>query len=418
MGLRKETVKLSLITSISIVGGLLFHILLGRRYGVSWQLDCFFIVLTLLGCLGIINAFITSLYIPIFNEVKKKSEQESIIFADVVIKWVTMISVLIVALIFVFDDVIIRLLAPGFDLRSIALSKELIRIVIFGLVFYSISHAVAVTLQALYFYAVPALTGIVDPILNIAGLIFLVPRIGIKGIAYATLISNVIKASIFVGYLALKTNWRPSLRLYHERMPELINKSSKMATNGMIWSLRDILIRNIASRMGEGAITLFSYADKIINILIQTIINPLVKVYYSRVSEWIVFSKWDDIRALLRRTARVNMLLSLFVSSGCVVFLPSVLYLFFYKSKFTITDINILSTFLNFMLVYFMILSFENYFSRIVYASKRVKVVALAATSGIIILFASANTLSKRLGIYSLPISITLAQTLVCSIYY
>ena len=418
MALKEETVKLSVITGISIFFGLFFNILLGRRLGVSWQMDSFFVVIALFGWLGVFHTFFTALYIPVFNEIKKNDEKDSLVFADVVLKWVTIVSVVIVIIVLAFDDAVIRILAPGFTPQGIALSIEINAILMVSLIFFTISYTVMLTLNALYYYSVPSVTYLFDPLFNIASVYLLVPSMGVKGIAVSYLVSNVMKAGFLLLYLHMKTGWKLTARMYHPQVPALINKSTRMAFSGFVWSLKDVIVRNIASRLGEGAVTLFSYADKLVNILIQITVVPLARVFYTRVSEWAASSKWEDIRWLFMRTIRISMLVALFITGGSIVFLPSMLNIFFYQSKFSTGDIGILSALFKLMVGYFLLLSFEVYLSRIIYSLKKVGIVTLSAVSSAVALFISISMLSRHYGIYGLPLGVIFAEFLVCVIYY
>ncbi|TBR19336.1 hypothetical protein EPO66_00765 [bacterium] len=418
MSLKRKTIKLSLLTFLTIIGGFLFHIFLGRTFGASWQVDCFFVALTLFSWLGIFNNFFTSLYIPVFNEIKKHSLKDSFIFLDVVLKWIVLVAVVIIALVLYSDRWIINMLAPGFGLREVILTEEMAHIVVFALLFYSISNTVVLTLNALYYYSVPVLFDLFDPLLNIFALFLLVPKIGIKGLAISILISNLLKSSCLLIYLYNKAGWRPTVHFYHHYLPELVNKSSKMTVNSFIWSLKDIITRNIASRFGEGSIAVFSYAEKFINILIQVAINPVVRVFYSRVSELISLSKWDRVQNILKDTIRINFVLSLFACAGSELFLRSFLKLFLSGSRFTSGSIDMVCTLFNLMLIYFVILSFELYLSRIIFSVKRVGAVAINYSLGVAVLFITIWGLSRRYGISAIPIGIILSEAVVCVMYY
>lgn len=418
MNLKQQTIKLSMITGFTVPAGIIFHILLGRKFGPIWQMDCLFMILALFGWLSVFNNFIVSMYIPIFNEVKKNNPDESLIFMDIVLKYAVIMSVVIVSIILLFDNIIIKLLAPGFDVKGIALSKELNQIIAFALIFHSLSNTALLMLNSLYYYSVPAIAELFDPFFNITAIFVLVPFLGIKGIAISYLISNFSKMSFLLIYLSFKTGWKPKLHFYHPKLPELINKSSKMTFSGFIWSLRDIITKNIASCLGEGAVTLFSYADKFINIIIQVAVNPLLRVYYSRVSEWVALSLWSDIKALSTRAVRINVSLVMFISAAVITFLYPLLTFFLFKSKFTPEYIHILSRLTDIMLVYLTIFSFESYFSRIIFATQRVGVVAINVTVGIITLFIAALFLSKSYGLYGIAYAIVISQSLVCALYY
>jgi putative peptidoglycan lipid II flippase len=418
LSLKQETVKFSLITAVAVAGGFIFHILLARAFGISAQLDCLFVALTLFSWLTVLNMFVTSLYIPVFNELKEADPSQSLVFIDVTLKWTMFLSIVAVCAVFLLDASIFKLLAPGFDSNRLALARQLSHILVFGLVFFSISNTCVLTLNALYRYTVPAAIDLFDPVLNILAIFFLVPRIGIKAIAFSYLVSNAAKMCALLWYLRRMTGWKPTLYFYHPKLKHLFKKSSQMALGGFIWSLRDVLTRNITSRLGEGAVSLYAYAEKIITILIQLLVNPLVKVYYSRVSEWAAKSLWQDIRALFIRTSRVAVSLSLFVASGLAVFLPAALRLLLGGSKFNPQAIIKLSRVFDLLLIYFIIVAFENYLSRIVFALKRVWVVAICAIAGILVLLFTGPYFSSLYSVYGLVLGIILSQTIVSLCYY
>jgi peptidoglycan biosynthesis protein MviN/MurJ (putative lipid II flippase) len=337
---------------------------------------------------------------------------------DVVLKWMFFISLIVVLFVIRFDKEIIKILAPGFETKEILLSKEINKILVFALIFYGISNVGGVTLNALYYYFFPALISLFTPLLNIIALFFLVPLMGIKSIALSYLLSNFIKACTILFYLHFKTGWKITKYFFHPKIFTLIRNSSHMTLNNLIWGLRDVITRNFASRIGEGAIALFFYAEKIINVFIQIIINPLAKVFYARISEFVASFKWKDINSLFIRTIRIGVLAGLFTASGVIIFSSSFLNLFFLNSKFTSFDIQRLSLLLTIISLYFLILSFEIFLSRVIFSLKKVWIVTINAFLGVIILFLSLLALFKRYGIYSLSWGIVISQFFVCIFYY
>lgn len=418
MGLKRTTLTLSVINTVSISLGFIFHILLGRQFGVSRELDCLFVALTIFSLLGIFNSFVTSLFIPIFNEIKYKDANEGFAFADVVTKWAAIAAIIVALFAWLSGDLIIRAVASGFGKENMALTLEIAHILFIALVFYSISNTVICILNALYHFSLPAITGLLHPILNIAALFVLTPFYGIKAIALSYLASNLIQVCILVIYLIINTQWRPTIKIYHSKMPSLVKQSSKMAAGGVIWNLRDIISRNIASHLAPGSITLLAYAEKFIAILHQIAVSPLSKVFYSRVSEWIPANKWVEIRELFDRVVRVNVALVFFLSSGAIVFLVPLLNILFLGSRFTTGDINMLFYLVLIMLIYLVVLSYETYFVQLVYAEKKSNIVGFNAILGVVVFFISAWLFSQMFSIYGLAISISITQIAVCLLYY
>ncbi|OPX30430.1 MAG: hypothetical protein B1H08_01665, partial [Candidatus Omnitrophica bacterium 4484_171] len=106
------------------------------------------------------------------------------------------------------------------------------------------------------------------------------------------------------------------------------------------------------------------------------------------------------------------------IASSVAVFLPSFLRVLFLGSKFSLSDINIISALVNVLLVYFLILSFENYLSMIVIAQKRMGVVAINAVLGVAVLFLFLLFSYKRYGMHSLSLGYVLSTMAICICYF
>lgn len=413
MGLKRATLNLSIINGVSILLGLIFHILLGRRFGISWELDCLFVSLLIFSFFGIFNNLLTSLLIPVFNEIKARSEREGFEFADVIFKWSLFIGLVVWLIVLNASPLMIRLVASGFDERAIGLSTEILKVLFVGYIFYNLSNSVSQILNALYLFFIPILTGLLHPVFSIVALFILTPAYGVEGIAIGYLVSNLLQTSILIPYLFIKTRWRPTLKIYHNKLPELLTQSSQSVMAGFIWGLRDIISRNIASHLGSGMIALLSYADKIISILFQIVVSPVSAVFYSKISQLIAFEKWIEIKNLLLRIMRVNIAISVFVSASVMAFLKPSLSLLFMGSKFTVNDIYVLSYLAGIELISIIIMSFDVLFVRIIYGIKRVNFILFNAIAGVILFYALSATFSKFFGIYGIALGLSITHILV-----
>jgi putative peptidoglycan lipid II flippase len=418
VNLKKTTLSLSIINAASAFLGFLFHIMLGRRFGISWELDCLFVSLTIFSFLGIFNALLITLLTPVFNEIKNRDEKEGFEFADVVFKWSLFIGLVIWFVIVNFDSLIIKLFASGFDEKSLILSKEIVQILFIGFIFSTLAASVTVILNALYFFLIPALMGLLSPLLNIAAIFVLTPQYGVKGIAFSYMFFNTFQAIVLLLYIFAKTPWRPTLKIYHHKILDLLKHSSTAVTGNFIWSLRDIISRNIASNLGSGAITLMSYADKIISVPTQIITAPFSGVFYAKASQLIAIPRWNEVKDLLSRVTRVTSSISIFVSAGIILFIKPLLNLLFLGSRFTESDIYILSYLMIIELIYLIVISYELIFVRVAYAAKKPIIVLGNSILGVALFYVLSINLPKLLGLYGLALSISLTQVPICILYF
>jgi putative peptidoglycan lipid II flippase len=418
MSLKRASLNLSIIKGLSILLAFLFHIALAREFGVSGELDSLFVSLTIFSFVGIANSFLTSLFVPIFSEVRQEDEADSFIFADVVIKWSAGLAFMVGLFSWIYCDLIIKAVASGFEGERFALAIDITRLLLIALVFFSISATTICILNALYHFSMPAIAGLLHPTFNIAFLYILSPSYGVKAIAMAYVTSNFLQALILILYLKRNTQWKPTKRLFHERIPSLVRESSRMSINGIIWSLRELISRNIASHFPSGSITLLAYAEKLVTLFVQVAISPLAKVFYSRASAWMAEKRWEDLGKLLERIMKVNVTVIFFVSSGAAVFLVPFLNILFLGSRFTPADIQVLFSLVLIMLLYLIVLSYETHFVQIAYAARRTDIVGINAILGVMIFLGTAWLLSRFFGVYGLAMSISITQVVVSVLYY
>ena len=137
--LKKDSMKLSAINGARIFFGFSFHILLGREFGISGELDSLFVALTIFTFAGMAHLFLTSLFIPTFNEIAHTDEKDAFVFADVVMKWSMGLVCIIVFFSLISPDLIVKVVASGFDIDRIALTRQITQIILISLIFHTIS---------------------------------------------------------------------------------------------------------------------------------------------------------------------------------------------------------------------------------------------------------------------------------------
>ncbi len=416
--LKKDSMKLSAINGARIFFGFSFHILLGREFGISGELDCLFVALTIFTFAGMAHLFLTSLFIPTFNEIAHTDEKDAFVFADVVMKWSMGLVCIIVFFSLISPDLIVKVVASGFDIDRIALTRQITQIILISLIFHTISITVTYLLNALYYFSFPAVTGLLHPIFNIVSLYTLVPYYGIKAIAMAYLVSNALQACLLLSYLRINTAWRLTSRIYHNQLPALFKNSSRMAATGFIWDLREIISRNIASHLPSGSVAILAYAEKIVSILFQLAIGPISRVFYSRVSDLVTANRLERLKELLRKVVRINLVLIIFLSSGIILFLRPMLSAVFIHSRFAPDDIRMLYYLVLILLISLIVQSYKEHFVRIAYASKSIKTVATSAIFGLIIFTLTSLLFSYKYQVYGLAIAISITQLFISIVFY
>ena len=107
---------INLLNFLSIFLSVFFQILLVRSFGASLQTDTYYITI---GITQFFNSlflgYITDLFIPVYNEVKLKSKEESLRFTGAVFLLILFIGSLLSIIIFLSAPFLVKIFATGFN---------------------------------------------------------------------------------------------------------------------------------------------------------------------------------------------------------------------------------------------------------------------------------------------------------------
>lgn len=413
MDLKRKSVVLSAVNGLRFALAFVFQIFLARRFGLSSDLDCLFVALTVFTFAGMIHLFLTSVFIPVFNEIKEKDTKDGFVFADVVLKWALGLSFAMAGIVFAAGDGVVALFASGFDAERTELTIKLVRLFLLALAFHSVSTTSEYILNALFHFSLPATTALLHPVANIFFLFYFVPQFGILAIAYAALLSNALRFAILIVVLAFSTPWRPTIQWVHPALPKLMRKSSSVALSGILWDLREVASRQICSYLPVGSVAIVAYSEKFVYLLHNIAVSPIAKVFFSRVSSLIAAGAWKEVRVLFERIYKGNTMLISWITANVVVFFVPLLSFFFLDSRFSTTDIYNLYGLMLILIIQVAAQSYGDYHLRILHSKQRVGVMLKIRVMGIGFFLIITPFLAWWQGIFGVAAGVSLAQVFV-----
>ena len=309
---------------LSRVLGFLREILFAHQFGTTGQADAYvaaFRVPDLL-FLTVMSAGFGSAFIPVFAGFLTRGDtRRAWNLASAVLSWAVVITVAAGLLIFAFAEPIIRyLIAPDLPASDIALSASLMRVIVLSPLLLGLGIAAKGILEAQDRFLWPAMAPLVYNVGIIVGLVVLVPRFGIKGVAYGVVVGALAHFAIQIPSL-IRSGMRFRFDLRRDipgltqvgrlLIPRVIGQSA-FAINFMV-------VVNIASSIGEGGASSINYAWQllmlphgILALSISTVIFPTMARLWER----------QDVAGLARTFARaVRPLVFLSVPVSIVLYL-------------------------------------------------------------------------------------------------
>ncbi len=251
----------------SKVLGLVREVLIARAFGTGAELDAFRAANTFSDMLDsvIAGATIAAVFIPVFSAYFVKDDtgkREGWRFASAVLNDMFVLMLVVASIgILSAPQLIAGLIAPGFDAAQRALASNLMRIVLLAAVVFGVSGTVTGILHATNRFALAALAGPLHNLGVIFGVLVLVPRIGIYGLAWGIVVGSLLHLSIQLpGLVRAGMQWFPTFGGGQGSMRELLRLLGPRIVTTNLGSVSRLLTNTIASFLSTGSISALAYA--------------------------------------------------------------------------------------------------------------------------------------------------------------
>ncbi len=184
---------------------------------------------------------------------------------------VTLISSVVV---FVFAPWIVgTVVAPGLPPETLDQTVQLMRLLLLSTLIFSVSGIVMGILQSFNHFLLPALAPIMFDVGILFGVVFLLDRFGVYGIALGSVLGAALHLAIQVpGLIHYRARWSPSFGWRDPQLWRVIRLMLPRVAGLGVFSLNFIIMNNIASRLGTGAISALDWGWRLMQIP-QTLIG-------------------------------------------------------------------------------------------------------------------------------------------------
>lgn len=245
--------------------------LTAQAFGTSAPYDAFRVANTFSDMLDsvIAGATIAAVFIPVFSSYLVKDEherREGWKFASAVLNDMFLLVTAAACVGMIFAPQLINyFIAPGFGPAQSALAASLMRIVLIAAIVFGVSGTITGILHAQNRFVLAAMASPLNNIGVILAVIFLVPTMGIFGLAWGVVFGSLLHLGIQIpGLVRAGMIWFATLGLgrgeLHQSMRELLRLLGPRIVTTNLGSLTRLLMNNFASFLMVGSIAALDYA--------------------------------------------------------------------------------------------------------------------------------------------------------------
>lgn len=326
----RSSLIIAVFFGIDKVLGFIRQVLIARQFGLSYEIDVFNAANNIPDLLSalISGGALGVALIPVLSEyLDQRGRSDAWDLFSRILNLAFLVTAAISLVIILLADPIVRnLIAPGFPEAQKALTVELMRLDLIAILIFSISGLAMAGLQANQHFLLPALAPGLYNIGQIFGIAILAPEqgislgslqlpafgLGIHGLVYGVILGAILHLGIQIpGLLRFGFRWTPAINLNNPGVRQVLSLLGPRIATMFFLQVFFIARDNLASRLGEGAVTALNYGWFIMQVPETLIGSAIAIAILPTLSEYFARQQMDQFRQTIHMAVRTLLALTI-----------------------------------------------------------------------------------------------------------
>ncbi len=246
----------------------------------------------------------------------------------------SIISGIIILLVFCAPKPVIFVFAPGFDESSSLISQNLLRIVIFILIFNTSATFASAILQSHGEFSKAQFKEVLVHVPPLLYLLIFRGKADIKGLAYS-IVAGAAAASITSTIFARKHyRYRLPGKLIDSNVLAILKQVPVTCLNSIINQLNNIIDKMFASTLATGAVTYLNYGSKLIHLFDGIFSTAISTALFPYLTELVARKDEEKLKSFLKNYIVLISLILLPVTAIIVMYPVEIVKIVFGHGKF------------------------------------------------------------------------------------
>lgn len=417
----KILIFMMIINIISMLFGFLRDSSIAYVLGATNISDIFMFIINLPTVLfSAMSGIIMSTFIPIYSDIKVNgTDREVNKFSNTFMKLMTLISIIIVVLLYIFNKHAIGVLAPGFKGESFNITKNLFFIVIPSLIFLTISSCYSVILNACKKMLWVAGVGIILNVSIILSLLFIYPNYGVEmtviGVTFGCFMQIVflLKPTKETGFF-LTTDFD----LKDNNIKRTIRMIGPMVIGVMAQQINAMFSGAITSMLASGSLTSYNLATKVTNAMYGSVVLIGISFIFPYLSEYFSKGEFDNLIKEVKRAIELILVILIPVTILLLLLNDNIIAILYGHGKFSQEDIKRTGEILFYLSIGIIALGIRELIYRAYYACKNTKKPMLFGVFAIVLNIVLSILLMQKLGVVGVALGYSSAVVISCICIY
>jgi putative peptidoglycan lipid II flippase len=335
------------LTSAALLGGTTVLVklvafakdwLVARRFGAGDELDAFLVAFLIpsFAVAVLANSF-ASAFVPSYLRVVEHQGRAAA--QRLVARLLGVASVVLIAVTLLLAGgarFVLPWIGSGFDAEKLALCESLLYVVLGILVVSGFSAIFGGVLNALEHFAMPALAPMAIPVSSVLVFWSGQQRLGIYALAAGTLLGFILEC-VLLGVAMYRygllpwPRWRGVEGSLHHVGWQYVT----VAIGALLMNSSTVVDQSMAASLGSGNISILTYANKIVALVLTIVAVSLSTVLFPRFSRMITAGQWGQLKRTVRGYTQLILLGSIPIMILLALLSEPLIRLLFERGAFT-----------------------------------------------------------------------------------
>ena len=409
-----------LITLFGKILGLVREQLLAANYATGMEAAAFLLASRIPRTFFdvIFASAISASFIPVFVEyLQKKGKDEAYALANRFITMISTVTIVMMLLGILFAEPLTWLIAPGYDIETVDLCVELLRMLFPTMLFTAVAFSFVGILQSLEEFNVPAALSVASNGVLILYYIFFNEKCGIFGLTIAFLIGWAMQAIIQIPALHQKGyQYRPDFHFKDEGLKKIGKLMLPVMVSTWIQPINFMVNTRFASQLSSGNVTngelgvsALEYANNLYTIIVGVFVLAIANMVFPKFSRMTEDKK--EFGLAVRGTLKAMIFLLIPMTVGLMALAEPVVTLIYKRGAFDLLATELTSKALFFFALGMVGYGVQNILSRAFYANQDGKTPFYSGLVSIVINAVLCALLLKPMGIGGLALAAAVSST-------
>lgn len=397
--------KINIISSFTLIIGLLNSLVIAAIFGLTGQLDAYFAALVVPQIfMSMIVDYLGKNFLPIYSQARKVSYEYASSVTTTVVMVMTFVAVIILGLILSFSNELFRMILPGFGAERLELVVAMFEIMAFSVVFMTINAFHEYILQYNEQYKKIMFSKMAVPISLMILLLVVQDGYGEKILPVAFLIGHFI-AFILLAYRVDYTFSIRNILSNNDHVMKIFKNSALLMSTGLVGRARPLVERYFGSMLDGGGLSALSISNRLCRPISKTSTVGVKMMSFSKGSRLYADGKVNELCDLYTKASVLVLLIIVPIVTWLMVVSERLVNVLFVRGKFDQDMATLMTMALLGMLPAIIARSVNPIISNGYYVLDKIRVPMIVSPVSIIVLIISANLLVDDYGVLGMAIA-------------